>query len=164
MRVSGHPDGDELYHIHADHLGSVAILTKYSDGYTYGNSRAYYYPFGAYRVEPGGGMTDRRFTGQRENMDWGLYYYNARYYVPGLGRFANADTIVPEPGDPQSFNRYSYVNNNPINFSDPTGHCRYNEQGEFEYAIDCTVDELDQLTWDDRILWMSMFMDDTDVY
>lgn len=55
-------------------------------------------------------------------MELGLYYYNARYYVPVIGRFANADTIVPQPGTPQSFNRYSYVNNRPLVFSDPTGH------------------------------------------
>ena len=65
--------------------------------------------------------TDRAYTGQRENMELGLYYYNARYYVPGLERFLSADTIVPDPADPQSFNRYSYVNNNPVNDVDPTG-------------------------------------------
>ncbi|MFH0732297.1 MAG: RHS repeat-associated core domain-containing protein [Candidatus Omnitrophota bacterium] len=52
----------------------------------------------------------------------GLYYYGARYYDPELGRFTQADTIVPEPGNPQSFNRYSYCDNNPINYTDPTGH------------------------------------------
>jgi RHS repeat-associated protein len=55
-------------------------------------------------------------------MELGLYYYNARYYVPGIGRFASADIIVPNPTNPQSFNRYSYVNNNPFRFVDPTGH------------------------------------------
>ena len=48
---------------------------------------------------------------------------NARYYVPGIGRFASADTIVPAPASPQSFNRYSYVGNNPLNGTDPDGHC-----------------------------------------
>jgi RHS repeat-associated protein len=59
-------------------------------------------------------------------MELGLYYYNARYYVPGIGRFASADTIVPNPMNPQSLNRYSYVRNSPLNFTDPTGHreCR----------------------------------------
>ena len=47
---------------------------------------------------------------------------NARYYVPTLNRFASADTIVPNPSNPQSFNRYSYSYNNPVKFSDPTGH------------------------------------------
>ena len=48
---------------------------------------------------------------------------NARWYVSGIGRFASSDTIVPDPMNPQSFNRYSYSYNNPVNYSDPTGHC-----------------------------------------
>ncbi|MCC6606008.1 MAG: hypothetical protein IT327_22565 [Anaerolineae bacterium] len=47
---------------------------------------------------------------------------NARYYVPYLNRFLSADTIVPNPNNPQSFNRYSYVYNNPVKFTDSTGH------------------------------------------
>ena len=35
----------------------------------------------------------------------------------------SADTIVPDPTNPQSLNRYSYVRNNPVNFNDPSGHC-----------------------------------------
>ena len=52
----------------------------------------------------------------------GLVYMNARYYVHGIGRFASADTIVPDPADPQAYNRYTYVRNSPMNYSDPTGH------------------------------------------
>ena len=44
-------------------------------------------------------------------------------FRPGVGRFASADTIVPDPANPQAYNRYSYVNNNPLVFLDPTGHC-----------------------------------------
>jgi hypothetical protein len=47
--------------------------------------------------------------------------YKFRFYSPLLGRFILPDTITP--GGPQGLNRYSYVNNNPINFNDPTGHC-----------------------------------------
>lgn len=47
---------------------------------------------------------------------------NARYYMPEIGRFVSADTIVPEPENPQSYNRYVYVRNNPMNFMDPSGH------------------------------------------
>ncbi|MCZ7672026.1 MAG: hypothetical protein M5U34_35320 [Chloroflexi bacterium] len=47
---------------------------------------------------------------------------NARFYLPALGRFASADTIVPNPTNPQSLNRYSYVRNSPLNMIDPTGH------------------------------------------
>ena len=48
---------------------------------------------------------------------------NARYYVGGIGRFANADSIIPNPTNPQTFNRYSYVNNQVLNLVDPSGHC-----------------------------------------
>lgn len=47
----------------------------------------------------------------------------ARFYVPYINRFLSADTIVPNPSNPQSYNRYSYVNNNPIRFVDPSGRC-----------------------------------------
>ena len=53
----------------------------------------------------------------------GLYYYGARYYDPTLGRFIQPDSIVPEPGNPQSLNRYAYVNNNPLRYTDPSGYC-----------------------------------------
>jgi RHS repeat-associated protein len=43
-----------------------------------------------------------------------LIYMNARYYVPSVGRFASADSIVPQPANPQSFNRFTYVLNNPM--------------------------------------------------
>ncbi|MCA9933925.1 MAG: RHS repeat-associated core domain-containing protein, partial [Anaerolineales bacterium] len=68
-------------------------------------------------------VTDRGFTGQKESMaDLGLYYYNARWYSPLVGRFLSADTLVPDPANPQSFNRYSYGLNNPLKYIDPTGH------------------------------------------
>jgi hypothetical protein len=47
-------------------------------------------------------------------------YYNARMYDPALGRFAQADTIVP--AGVQGLDRYAYVNNSPLNFVDPSGH------------------------------------------
>ena len=49
-------------------------------------------------------------------------YYNARWYDPALGRFVQADTIIPQPGDPQSWDRYAYVENNPLRYTDPSGH------------------------------------------
>jgi hypothetical protein len=49
-------------------------------------------------------------------------FYNARYYSPYLNRFVSADTIVPELGNPQAFNRYSYTINNPLKHIDPSGH------------------------------------------
>jgi len=66
--------------------------------------------------------TDRRYTGQRWDEGVGLYDYRARWYDPALGRFVQPDTLVPEPGKPQDLNRYTYVRNNPLKYTDPTGH------------------------------------------
>ena len=51
-----------------------------------------------------------------------MYDYRARWYDPALGRFIQPDAIVPQPGDPQSLNRYSYAANNPLVYNDPSGH------------------------------------------
>jgi RHS repeat-associated protein len=87
--------------------------------------RAAYAPFGEYRIQPSyptSEITDRGFTGHRHNDYIKLIYMGARWYLPYLNRFLSADTIVPNPANPQSFNRYSYTLNNPVNFTDPTGH------------------------------------------
>ncbi len=51
-----------------------------------------------------------------------LLYYGARYYDPLLGRFISADTVVPGASNPQALNRYAYVLNNPLKYTDPTGN------------------------------------------
>ena len=61
-----------------------------------------------------------KFTGQEQDVN-GLYYYGSRYYDPDLGRFTQPDSITPSLTS-QGLNPYSYVNNNPINFTDPMGH------------------------------------------
>ena len=61
------------------------------------------------------------FTGQRTS-DIGLYFYNARWMDSSIGHFTQPDVIVTDPYNPLSYDRYAYVNSNPINFNDPTGH------------------------------------------
>jgi RHS repeat-associated protein len=73
------------------------------------------------------------FTGHKHNDYIKLIYMGARWYLPGVGRFISADTIVPYPTNPQSFNRFSYVRNNPLNFTDPTGH----REIECDAGADC---------------------------
>ena len=54
---------------------------------------------------------------------FGLMYYNARWYDASLGRFAQADSIVPTSTQgTQAWDRYAYVNGNPVRYNDPTGH------------------------------------------
>ncbi|MEO0492333.1 MAG: RHS repeat-associated core domain-containing protein, partial [Actinomycetota bacterium] len=64
----------------------------------------------------------RGYTGQVRDTTR-LAYYNARYYDPGTGQFTQPDTIVPDPTEGIDYNRYAYVRNNPINYTDPSGHC-----------------------------------------
>ena len=72
--------------------------------------------------------TQYQYTGQYSHTaDFGLMYYNARWYDPALGRFTQADSIVP-PGV-QGLDRYAYVNNNPMRYTDPTGHRSCEEDG-----------------------------------
>jgi RHS repeat-associated protein len=79
------------------------------------------YPWGAVRPGPNNALpTGYTFTGQLDS-GLGLMYYGARFYDGALGRFISPDTIVPEPGNPQALNRYSYVLNNPLRYTDPTG-------------------------------------------
>jgi RHS repeat-associated protein len=88
-------------------------------------------PFGQVRTDVVNkvSQTDYGYTGQR-NMDaqgsaysLGLMDYRVRFYSASLGRFTQADTIVPGAGNPQAWNRYTYASNNPILHNDPTGHC-----------------------------------------
>jgi RHS repeat-associated protein len=83
-----------------------------------------YTPWGEERSGFAGFNTDRTYTGQRRES-FGLLDYIARYYDPQLGRFISADTIVPEPGNPQSLNHYAYAQNSPLSFIDPDGHVPY---------------------------------------
>ncbi len=67
----------------------------------------------------------QKFTSQERDNETGLDYMHARYFASAQGRFTSADTFGGSTGNPQSLNRYAYVGNNPMNFSDPTGHDRF---------------------------------------
>ncbi|HXQ35342.1 MAG TPA: RHS repeat-associated core domain-containing protein, partial [Anaerolineales bacterium] len=108
-----------LYYILKDHLGSASVVTDAS-GTILGENR--YYPFGETRLSTGSILTDKLYTGQREMTGLGIYHYGARFYSPKLGRFLSPDTIVPGAANPQNLNRFSYVRNNPLRYTDPTGH------------------------------------------
>ena len=112
-------DGDGIQYLFSDHIGSASVSYRPSDSRT---QRQYYMPYGGIR-HTDGLDTDIGYTGQRADTSTGLMFYNARYYDPAIGRFISPDTIVPDPANPQDYDRYAYVRNNPVNYSDPTGHC-----------------------------------------
>lgn len=112
-------DDSQAHYCHSDHLGSSNVISD-TDGKK--EQRLEYYPYGKTYVSDGTKTTNYKYTGKEEDSSTGLYFYGARYYDPDLGRFIQPDTIVPNPYNPQDLNRYSYCNNNPINYTDPTGH------------------------------------------
>ena len=121
MRVQdGTTGANQVHYLFADHLGSTHVT------YNTANSTATvqrYYPWGAVRPGPGNTLpTGYTYTGQLDS-GLGLMYYGARFYDGYLNRWIQPDTIVPDPGNPQSLNRYSYVLNNPLRYTDSGGHC-----------------------------------------
>ncbi len=153
--------GSSLYYLLSDHLGSTS-LTLDSSGNVLSELR--YKAWGEVRYAAGTTPTKYTYTGQYSNVgDFGLMFYNARWYDPSLGRFAQADTLCPitdyignsaactvsftdnltllmsynemnheqngiartiqVPSMPQNLDRYVYGLNNPIKYSDPSGHC-----------------------------------------
>lgn len=67
--------------------------------------------------------TTFRYTGQREAAEIGLYYYGARWFDPSISRWIQPDILIPDPAITLDWDRYSYVRNNPIRYTDSSGHC-----------------------------------------
>ena len=101
-----------------DRLGSVRQLTDPSGAVMLARS---YDPFGNGLEQVGGGQSVFGYTGEQTDPT-GLVYLRARYYSPSIGRFLTADNVVPNPFRSVGWNRYLYVNNNPLRFIDPSGH------------------------------------------
>ncbi len=118
--ASGHVAAPPVHYLHQDHLGTTSLVTMAAGAWA---GASFHAPFGAPWHAAGTLNTDRRYTGQRslERSLGSLYHYQARWYTPVLGRFLSPDPIVPEPGNPQALNRYSYVYNNPLLHIDPSG-------------------------------------------
>lgn len=116
--MAAYKEGASLAYIHQDHLTGTSVTTDAS-GSVLGTIK--YKPFGETR-SISGPLPAQKFTGQRFDNDVGLYYYGARYYDPDLGRFTAADSLILQFNNPQDLNRYSYVNNNPLKYIDPSGH------------------------------------------
>ncbi len=76
-------------------------------------------------------ITQRGFTGHEHVDHADVFHMNGRIYDPTLGRFMQADPIVQAPDNLQSLNRYSYVFNNPLSYTDPTGY-----SAEDNYVLD----------------------------
>ncbi len=121
MRVQGgsRPYSGESSYLLSDHLGSTA-LTISANGATL-NGELRYKAWGETRYTSGTTLTSRRYTGQLA-AEAGLYFYGARWYDGSLGRFVQPDILVPQPNNSLDWDRYAFVRNNPVMYTDPSGH------------------------------------------
>ena len=110
-------DGSRRY-FHHDPLGTPRAVT---DGSGVALWRGEHRPFGEVHTSNPAGGDPYTFTGHEWEDESSLLYAHARYYDPTVGRFLSTDPVGGSPGNPQSWNRYSYVQNNPLNATDPTG-------------------------------------------
>ena len=118
-RVAMRTGASTLKFLLGDHLGSTSITTDSNGAF---GSEIRYYPWGGRRYANGSIPTTFQYTGQRLDSGIGLYFYGARYYDPAAGRFIQPDTNVPESQGVQALDRYAYVNNSPVTYTDPSGH------------------------------------------
>lgn len=120
----------QVVYLHGDRLGSPAaksgssgvVLERHGfDAWGAGRN-------GSWQPNANGRLdsqfSPRGFTGH-EHLDevGGLIHMNGRGYDPRLGRFLSVDPIIQFPANSQSLNPYSYLMNNPMSGTDPTGYC-----------------------------------------
>ncbi len=120
MRQSGGNTYQFLYNGHAD--VTALVLPNGQIAGTW-----YYDAFGV-PTEHTGVDSPYTYAGYRYDAETGLYYLNARMYDPYMARFLQEDTYRGDPNDPLSLNLYAYCSNNPITYTDPTGHWQQGDE------------------------------------
>ncbi len=116
-----------------DHLGSTHVIanangvTEQVMSFDVFGARRDTESWGLRHAEASSGLltsalTLRGYTGHEQIDDVGLIHMGGRVYDPILGRFLQADPFIQQPNNIQNFNRYSYVLNNPLNATDPSGY------------------------------------------
>jgi len=140
-------------YITTDHLGSTRVVTK-ADGTV--RARYDFLPFGEEIATNIGGRsgagyvtdtTRQKFTGHERDSESGLDFAQARYCSSVTGRFMSPDAPFADQseGDPQSWNLYTYVGNNPLNYTDPLGFWKQVHEKNGTYYLAEEDDELEDL-------------------
>jgi len=142
--------GPVIRHFHLDHLGTPRIVTNESGSRT---ATMLYWPYGveAPGTDLGDGRDPLRYTGHEHDKDgsvgaYDLNYMHARYQLARKGRFLSMDPTLEsvDLARPQSWNRYAYVNNNPIAYNDPTGRCAPLCTSALELGLELLEQELQE--------------------
>jgi RHS repeat-associated protein len=123
-QVLGQEESEAWAYILPDHLGSVRQLVGSDSQMDLAQS---YDPFGGSFESAGSGASEFGYTGEWWDAEAVLLYLRARYYDPVVGWFVSKDPWQGDSSRPQSLNAWSYVQGNPLNFTDPSGRifCPY---------------------------------------
>jgi len=131
-------------YVTTDHLGSLDVISNTAGievadaGFTAFGERAHYTGSGpptSGDLTSLRGVTRRGFTFHEHLDEVGLIHMNGRVYDPVIARFISPDPFVQDPFNSQSLNRYSYVLNNPLRYTDPTGYFGWDSIGNFFNGI-----------------------------
>ncbi len=118
----GAASGTSYYQYNAH--GDVVAVASGADGHVQNR-----YEYDIFGMEILGGVEEVensiRYAGEFYDASAGLYYLRARYYDPATARFTSEDTYPGNVMDPASLNLYTYCGNDPVNYTDPTGHWAY---------------------------------------
>jgi RHS repeat-associated protein len=125
--VAERKNNSEMMFYHPDSLGSTSLITNSTGGLI---ESTIYEPWG--KVYLGGTKSRFDFTG-KETDSTGHIYFGFRFMNPLIGKFIQPDDLLPELYNPQSFNRYSYVLNNPYIYVDPDGHRGFLFERQLDY-------------------------------
>ena len=120
----------DTFYLHKDHLGSTTTITNASGSvvqhinYDAWGKQNRFHTSGSLisLLEQQSPAESKGYTGHKELSGLDIIHMNGRIYDPTLGRFVQADPFIQFPNNSQSYNRYSYVLNNPMSFTDPTGY------------------------------------------
>lgn len=143
---------DTTQYLHRDHIGSVTAITDANGNLV---ERLAYDAFGKRRKVIGwrpdrddsllfkqAHVIARGYTGHEHLDNVGLIHMNGRVYDPIIGRFISPDPLVPSPESTQGLNRYTYVNNNPLSYTDPSGHIALSTVAYIASAVLITAGEV----------------------
>jgi len=117
-RIARRDAAGAVYYFFSDHLGSARVITN-STGAIQRESD--FYPFGEERVVSGTLDDPNKFAGMYYDTESALYHTLYGHYSPTLGRWLSPDPVRCCEDDPQAFDRYTYILDNPTNLTDPFG-------------------------------------------